>query len=199
MGENFEFEVPSWEQIYDLLLNLAKKVLKANFMPDLIVGVSRGGWPPARIMSDLLEKPELASVKAEFYLGVDETKSEPIITQPVSASVEGKRVLVVDDVADTGESLRLIKSHLKEQGAKEVKLATIYYKPWSILTPDWYLKETRAWVVFPWERKETVRNIVEKYIAQGKSIDEAKESMIKCGLDRRLVDKFVQEILEGQI
>ncbi len=199
MGENFEFEVPSWEQIYDLLLNLAKKVLKANFMPDLIVGVSRGGWPPARIMSDLLEKPELASVKAEFYLGVDETKSEPIITQPVSASVEGKRVLVVDDVADTGESLRLIKSHLKEQGAKEVKLATIYYKPWSILTPDWYLKETRAWVVFPWERKETVRNIVEKYIAQGKSIDEAKESMIRCGLDRRLVDKFVQEILEGQI
>lgn len=199
MGENFEFEVPSWEQIYDLLLNLAKKVLKANFMPDLIVGVSRGGWPPARIMSDLLEKPELASVKAEFYLGVDETKSEPIITQPVSASVEGKRVLVVDDVADTGESLRLVKSHLKEQGAKEVKLATIYYKPWSILTPDWYLKETRAWVVFPWERKETVRNIVEKYIAQGKSIDEAKESMIRCGLDRRLVDKFVQEILEGQI
>ena len=197
MSSELEFEVPSWEQIYELLLNLANRIRKANFRPDVIVGISRGGWPPARIMSDLLENPELANVKAEFYLGVAETKGEPVITQPVSVSVMGKKVLVVDDVADTGKSLRLVRSHLREHGATEVKIATIYYKPWSILTPDWYEKETSSWVIFPWERKETVRNIVEKYKGQGKSIEEAKEKLVRCGLDRKLVERFIQEILEG--
>ena len=197
MSSELEFEVPSWEQIYELLLNLANRIRKANFRPDVIVGISRGGWPPARIMSDLLENPELANVKAEFYLGVAETKGEPVITQPVSVSVMGKKVLVVDDVADTGKSLRLVRSHLREHGATEVKIATIYYKPWSILTPDWYEKETSSWVIFPWERKETVRNIVENYKAQGKSIEEAKEKLVRCGLDRKLVERFIEEILEG--
>lgn len=197
MSSELEFEVPSWEQIYELLLNLANRIRKANFRPDVIVGISRGGWPPARIMSDLLENPELASVKAEFYLGVAETKGEPMITQPVSVSVMGKKVLVVDDVADTGKSLRLVRSHLREHGATEVKIATIYYKPWSTLTPDWYEKETSSWVIFPWERKETVRNIVEKYRSEGKSIEEAEEKLVQCGLDRKLVERFIQEILEG--
>jgi len=197
LSSELEFEVPSWEQIYELLLNLANRIRKANFRPDVIVGISRGGWPPARIMSDLLENPELANVKAEFYLGVAETKGEPVITQPVSVSVMGKKVLVVDDVADTGKSLRLVRSHLIERGATEVKIATIYYKPWSILTPDWYEKETSSWVIFPWERKETVRNIVENYKAQGKSIEEAKEKLVRCGLDRKLVERFIEEILEG--
>jgi len=199
LSSELEFEVPSWEQIYELLLNLANRIRKANFRPDVIVGISRGGWPPARIMSDLLENPELANVKAEFYLGVAETKGEPVITQPVSVSVMGKKVLVVDDVADTGKSLHLVRSHLKEHGATEVKVATIYYKPWSILTPDWYEKETSLWVIFPWERKETVRNIVEKYKDQGKSIEEAKENLVRYGLDRKLVERFIREILEGQV
>lgn len=196
MSSELEFEVPSWEQIYELLLNLGNRIRKANFRPDVIVGISRGGWPPARIMSDLLENPELANVKAEFYLGVAETKSEPIITQPVSVPVMGKKVLVVDDVVDTGKSLRLVRSHLRKHGATEVKVATLYYKPWSVLTPDWYEKETGSWVIFPWERKETVRNIVEKYKSQGKSVEEAKKNLVRCGLDRKLVERFIQEILE---
>jgi len=196
LSSELEFEVPTWEQIYELLLNLADKIRRANFKPDVIVGISRGGWPPARIISDLLENPELANVKAEFYLGVAETKGEPVITQAVSISVRGKKVLVVDDVADTGKSLRLVRSHLQEQGAADVKIATIYYKPWSIVIPDWYEKETSHWVIFPWERKETVRNIVEQYKGRGKSIEEAKEKLVRSGLDRKLVERFIQEISE---
>lgn len=189
-----EFEIPSWEQIYQMLLNEASKIRLDNFLPDIIVGVSRGGWVPARIMSDLLENPELANVKAEFYMGVCETKGEPVITQPVSVSVKGKKVLVVDDVADTGKSLRLVKLHLLEQGATEVKIATIYYKPWSIIVPDYYEKESSRWIIFPWERKETVRNIIEKSRSQGKTMEEIKGKLVKCGFDQTLVEKFIQEI-----
>jgi len=193
---DWKFEIPTWEKIYDLLLNLANKIRKTGFKPDVIVGIARGGWPPARILSDLLENPELANVKAEFYLSVAETKGEPVITQPVSVSVKGKKVLVVDDVADSGKSLALVKQHLEEQGAKEVRIATIYYKPWSIITPDWFEEETSHWIIFPWERKETVRRILEKCQKQGKTVEEAKKTLTSYGFDRKLVEKFIQEISE---
>jgi hypoxanthine phosphoribosyltransferase len=143
-----------------------------------------------------LETPEIANMKAEFYLSVAETKGEPVITQPVSVQVKGKKVLVVDDVTDTGKSLALVRDHMKEKGATDIKIATIYYKPWSILTPDWFEKKTRCWIIFPWERKETVRRILEKCKKHGKAKEEAKEMLINYGLDRKLVAKFIKEASE---
>ena len=193
---DWKFEIPTWEKIYELLLNLANQIDKAKFKPDIIVAVARGGWLPAHILSDLLEIREIANVKAEFYLSVAETKGEPVITQPVSVPVKDKKVLLVDDVADTGKSLTLVQDHLKEKGASGVKIATIYCKPWSTLTPDWFEKKTSRWIIFPWERKETVRCILEKCKKHGKTKKEAKEVLINYGLDRKLVDKFVKEISE---
>ncbi|MGA9388136.1 MAG: phosphoribosyltransferase, partial [Candidatus Bathyarchaeia archaeon] len=81
MGSELEFEVPTWNQIYYMLLNLADKIRRDEFKPDIIVGVSRGGWPPARVLSDLLGNPNVANVRAEFYVGVAEMKGEPTLTQ----------------------------------------------------------------------------------------------------------------------
>ena len=199
LGNNLESEIPSWNQIYRLLLKLAEAVRKSGFEPDVIVGVSRGGWIPARIMSDLLETPKLANVTAEFYVGVAETKREPTITQPVSLPVKDKKVLVVDDVTDTGESLKLVNSHLKNQGASEIKIATIYYKPWSVIVPHCYEKETRCWIVFPWEQKETVRKTVEKFRDEGRTVEDAKEKLISSGLNRELVERFIKEIFREEL
>jgi hypoxanthine phosphoribosyltransferase len=190
------FEAPTWGQIYNMLLNLAGKIRKDRFEPDVIVGVSRGGWPPARVLSDLLDNPNLANVRAEFYLGVAETKGEPTLTQPVSVATAGRKVLVVDEVADTGKSLKLVKEHIAENGAAEVKIATIYYKPWSIITPDYYEKETSLWVVFPWEIKETVRKIAERSREKAKPIEEETAKLVKAGIPTELVERFLKEILE---
>ncbi|MGQ9640975.1 MAG: phosphoribosyltransferase [Candidatus Bathycorpusculaceae bacterium] len=191
-----EFEAPTWNQIYNMLLNLAEKIRKDNFKPDIIVGVSRGGWPPARVMSDLLGNPNLANVKVEFYLGVAETKGEPILTQPVSVEVKGKRVLVVDEVADTGKSLKLIKHHIMEKGTSEVKIATVYYKPWSIIKPDYYEKETSQWIVFPWEIRETIQKLARKCRQEGKPIEKEAEKLVEAGIPQKLVRKFLKETLE---
>jgi len=195
---SLDFEVPTWNQIYDMLLNLAEKIRKTGFKPDVIVGVSRGGWPPARVLSDLLGNPNLANVRAEFYLGVAETKGEPTLTQPVSMEVAGKKVLVVDEVADTGKSLKLVKEHIIEKGATEVKLATVYYKPWSIVKPDYYEKETSKWIVFPWEIKETVRKIVKRCREKRKSIEKETAKLVKAGISAGLVERFLKEILEEE-
>ncbi len=197
VNSELAFEVPSWNQIYLMLLNIADKIRTDQFNPDVIVGVSRGGWPPARVLSDLLGNPRLANVRVEFYIGVAETNSEPRLTQPVSMPVNLKKVLVVDEVADTGKSLKLVKDHIKEQGATEVKIATVYFKPWSIVKPDYYEKETSRWIVFPWEIKETVRKIVKK--CKGKdSLRKEMSKLVEAGLSTSLVERFLKEVLEEE-
>jgi len=196
LSKEIEFEAPTWSQIYRMLLQIAEKIRRDNFKPDIIVGVSRGGWPPARILSDFLENPNLANVRVEFYVGVAETKGEPMLTQPVSVKVAGKKVLVVDEVADTGKSLQLIKEHLRAEGASEVRIATIYLKPWSTVKPDYYARETSRWIVFPWEIKETIRKIVQKCGEKGEFLEQKIEKLVDAGLSRRLVKRFLREILE---
>jgi len=92
----------------------------------------------------------------------------------------------------------LVRAHLKEKGATEVKIATIYYKPWSVVIPDYYEKETRSWIIFPWERKETIKNVIKRYKKEEKSVEEAKDKLVSSGLDSKLVERFVREILEGE-
>lgn len=193
MKTEAEFEAPTWNQIYAMLLRQAEKIHRSDFKPDIIVGVTRGGWIPARVLSDLLEISNLATVGVEFYLGVGETRNKPVLTQSVSASVTGKKALLVDDVTDSGKSLQLAKDHVL-QGAKEVRIATVYAKPFSVTKPDYYEKRTRRWVVFPWDAKETVRKIVEDKSAT--TVETGK--LVKAGLPKQLVEGFLKEMLEDR-
>jgi hypoxanthine phosphoribosyltransferase len=105
-------------------------------------------------------------------------------------------VLVADEVADTGKSLKLVKEHIIQEGATEVRIATVYYKPRSIVKPDYYEKETSRWIVFPWETKETLRKIVKRCKEKGKPIGEEAAKLVKAGISVGLVERFLKEILE---
>jgi len=157
-----KYIAPSWDDIYDLMVNLGRRIKESKFKPDVIVGVSRGGWPPARIMSDLLNNPNLANMKVEFYKDIGVRSKSPKITQPVTSDVQNKKVLVVDDVADSGQSLRAVRNHLRRKGTEEIRVCTIYYKPHSIYIPDYFAKRTSSWIIFPWERVETIRLLSKK-------------------------------------
>jgi hypoxanthine phosphoribosyltransferase len=189
-----EFEVPTWNQIYAMLGRQAEKIRCSGFKPDVIVGVTRGGWVPARVLSDLLGICDLATVGVEFYIGVAETRSEPVLKQNVSADMMGKKALLVDDVADTGKSLHLAKAHLQQQGVAEVRVATVYRKPLSALTPDFYEKETRLWVVFPWDAKENIKKILVK---RGGEVNLDAAKLVKAGLPKQLVEELLKEAGEA--
>ncbi len=191
--KDLQLEILSWNQIYSLLIDLTALIKNSDFVPDTIVGICRGGWIPARIFSDLLENSNLFSVATSFYLGVNETKPKPVITQEISGSVKGKKVLVVDDLVDSGKSLKLVLSYIKNEGASKVKTATLYRKPWSVIVPDYCLKETGNWVVFPWDQKETVRNVFMKFQESGNSVNEIKEKLISFGLNNKLVNQIYEE------
>ena len=195
MEARAKFEVPTFKKIYAMLLSQAEKIRQSGFKPDVIVGVTRGGWIPARVLIDLLEISNLVTVRVEFYLGVAETKNEPVLTQGVPAFVTGKKALIVDDVADTGKSLQLVREHVLQQGVAEVRIATMYKKPWSIIKPDYYETETSCWVVFPWETKETIRKIVEKQ-GNKSAIDLETAKLVKAGLPKQLTERLLKEVFE---
>ena len=184
-------KILSWNEMYNLLLNLADIIEKSEFKADMIVGISRGGWIPARILADLLDIPKLANITVEFYVGIAKTKKKPTITQSVSLPVKEKKVLIVDDLADTGESLKLVSSYLKNQGASEVKLATIFYKPWSVIVPHYFPQKTSQWVVFPWEIKETVKRL----IGEGKNVENLKKKFNSSIKNMEFLDKLIQKVI----
>ena len=186
------YVAPSWDQIYDLLMELAKRVKDSGFKPDLIVGVSRGGWAPARVMSDLLENANTASIRIEFYLAPGVTARKPVISQTIMVPVKGVNVLVVDDVADTGESLKVAVEHLDACGAKAIKTATLYYKPQSILKPDFFILQTEQWIIFPWERLESTRRLLDQAEKRGKPLDFVKETLTGAGIDGSMVERLIQ-------
>src|SRR3990170_6501854 len=192
MLTNILFEVPSWNAIYKMLLSQAEKIRKSGFRPGVIVGVSRGGWIPARVLSDLLENPTLASVRVETYSGATQAESLPTLTQRVSIPVTKKEVLIVDDVADSGKSLKVAREHILQQGAEVAKVATLYYKPWSTIKPEYYEKETSRWIVFPWDRKEAVRRIVEG--SKGTSTRKEIRKLTRAGFPKQLAEKFLREM-----
>jgi hypoxanthine phosphoribosyltransferase len=189
-----KFLTPDWNDIYDMCIKLANKIKKSGFSPDLIVGVARGGWIPARILSDILENSNVASVRVEFYVDIAKTSQSPKIIQGIPTPPIGKTVLVTDDVADTGKSLKAVIEYLYKLGAKEVKAATLHYKPKSIIKPDFYIEETDAWIVYPHERFEFIKSMVKKLKENGKKVDEIKAEITSLGLPKNIVDKFVDEL-----
>jgi hypoxanthine phosphoribosyltransferase len=190
---NAEYEVPTWNQICDMLVSQAIKIQNQQFQPDIVIGVAKGGVIPARILSDLIETPQLAEVQIELYQDIAQPALEPILKQPLNTTVNNKKILIVDDIADTGKSLKLAQSYLREQGALETKTATLYFKPKSITKPDFYEKQTNNWVVFPWEIKETLRKITQKF--EGKrAANQEIAKLVKAGLPKQLAEKLLKTL-----
>lgn len=150
----------SWNDIMSLTIKLAHKLIKSNYIPDTLVGILRGGWIVTRLLSDFLSIDSVDVVGIKFYKGVEERHEKPMITHPLISDVSNKKVLVVDDVADSGRTLQVAMELVQLYNPKEVRTASLYVKPRSIIIPDYYVSETDAWIVFPWEYAETLRNIM---------------------------------------
>jgi hypoxanthine phosphoribosyltransferase len=197
MSATRQYLTPSWDGIYELLLEIAMKIRQTGFKPDLIVGVSRGGWAPARILSDLLENTHTANMKIEFYVGLGKTAKTPIVTQPISENIEGKKVLIVDDVSDSGASLKVAQSHMLDRKAAAAKTVTIYYKPHSKFKPDFHGGETGDWIIFPWERLEATKLMISEAQAEGRSLESVRETLERCGFDKKTIESLFQLAIGG--
>jgi hypothetical protein len=178
---------------------------EAGFQPDCIVAISRGGCIPARVICDYLDVFDLDTIKIEHYHGVHKEKSA-ILKYPLSADISGKRVLLVDDVSDTGDSFEIGIRHLLEQGdPAELKTAALHHKVVSTYTPDFYCEIVREWrwIIYPWAVMEDLRSLLQEMKTPPATVsDFARYIKLKHGLDvpeQQLEDVLSMPDCEGRV
>jgi hypoxanthine phosphoribosyltransferase len=150
-------EVLTWEGFGTAVRELATLVADSSFRPEILVAVARGGLIPGGGLSYALGVKLTDAINVEFYTDVEETLPDPVLLAPHldTESIRGRRILVVDDVADSGRTLALVLDLLQEHGA-EARSAVIYGKSRSVVTPDYVWRQTDQWIVFPWSAEPPV-------------------------------------------
>lgn len=168
-----ELEVLTWDGFGEAARELARAVVASGWMPDLVIAVARGGLLPAGALAYALGIKAMGTLNVEFYTGVGETLPEPVVLPPLmdTSELPGHRVLVVDDVADSGKTLDLVMGMIRSHGlpadtdgdgvaseriAVDARSAVLYTKPQSVIAPDYAWKATDRWIAFPWSVKPPV-------------------------------------------
>jgi hypothetical protein len=163
LPDEFKCTITNWEYIYGLCRDVADEVKASEFEPDVVVALARGGWFAGRVICDFLGLDDLTSLKMEHYVGTAEKTGEPEVRYPMpEGSVEGKDVLVIDDIADTGGSIRRAHEYVTERGAGDVRTATLQLLQTSEFDPE-YVGERLdewAWIVYPWNFIEDMIDLI---------------------------------------
>jgi len=146
-----EREVLTWDQFGVASRELARDVLTSGFVPDVVVAIARGGLLLAGSIAYALGAKSCGAMNIEFYTGVGERLPEPIMLPPMfdDSTLDGKNVLLVDDVSDSGRTLAMVDQLLKASGAT-VRTVVLYTKPGTVHVPTYTWKDTDRWINFPW-------------------------------------------------
>ena len=146
-----EREVMTWDDLGAGARELAERIHADRYEPDVILAIARGGLLLAGALSYALGVKNTYTMNVEFYTGVDERLPAPIVLPPVPALVDltEAKLLIADDVADTGRTLALVKDFCDGKVA-EARTAVLYEKPHSVVACDYVWRTTEAWITFPW-------------------------------------------------
>jgi len=149
----------SWEELGTGSRTLAEQVAADDFRPDFILGISRGGLLVGGALAYALGVKNTFTMSVEFYTGIDERLEMPMILPPIPHLVDlhEARVLIADDVADTGQTLVLVKDFL-EGKVGEVRIAVLYEKPRSVVQSEYVWERTDRWIVFPWSADDPLES-----------------------------------------
>ncbi len=156
----------SWDEVEDLLWTIFLSIRESGFDPDVIVGVSRGGLAPARILVDYLQKKYICTLQMGHWDGNAQFTERPSLIYPLpEVDLTHKRILVVDDVSDEGGTMEEVVSYLRPK-VGEIRSAVIVSKSDSCFRADFCPKimDDWRWVFFPWSKHEDLVAFVEKLL-----------------------------------
>jgi uncharacterized protein len=152
-----DLEVLTWPLYAEGAKALARTVVADGYRPDLILAIARGGLLVAGSMSYALRVKNLHVMNVEYYTGVNERLDFPVILPPPLNLIDlaAAQILVVDDVADTGHTLALVRDFCRPQVA-QVRCAVLYQKPQSVVDCEYVWRRTDRWIDFPWSTADAV-------------------------------------------
>ena len=206
LPEDFDCTVTNWEYIYDLCRTVSNEVKRAEFEPDVVVSLARGGWFAGRCLCDFLGLDDLTSLKMEHYVGTAQKSDGASVRYPMpEGSVEGKDVLIIDDIADTGGSIERAYEYVTDRDAGEVRTATLQLLDTSEFQPD-FVGEKLAewtWVVYPWNFIEDMVDLVSGALeaTEGATFtkDEIRDALAEAHDIKRIEMEIAQPNRMGEV
>ena len=197
--ESINCKIVSWNEIEKWTRNVASQIRKEGFAPEICIGLTRGGWIPSRLICDHLRIKDLHSVKTEHW-GITATKDgEAKLAAPLTVEIAEKRILLVDDITDTGQSMKLAFEHARSKGSADVRSATLLHIAHSKFKPDFYALEVPAaewtWFIFPWNFNEDIQSLVHKTLADGAKGDGEIMELLKKHCKITVDDDVIRDTL----
>jgi hypoxanthine phosphoribosyltransferase len=156
-----ERERMTWADLGDGTRHLAERVHADAYRPDIVLAIARGGLLVAGALAYALGVKNTYTMNVEFYTGIDERLDVPMILPPVPDLVDlgAARILIVDDVADTGATIALVQAFCAGKVA-EARAAVLYEKPHTAVACDYVWRRTDRWITFPWSAEAPVGNVL---------------------------------------
>lgn len=164
MEKEFTARIVGLTEIYEMAYEVSRKITEASISFDVVVGISRGGFPPARLVCDFLNIKTLTAIQIQHYTPGAEAKEEVEITDPINIDLESRNVLVVDDVNDSGKTLKAAVEHIKTKEVVTVKTAVLHEKENTSFKADFagsYLTEWK-WLIYQWAVTEDLLEFLNK-------------------------------------
>ncbi len=165
-------KVVHWDDVVKWTRDLAYVILDSGYKPDVIVAIARGGLTPARLLADYMDVIDMLSLKVEHWIETGAHQEEAVIKYACKGvDLSGKKVLLVDDICDTGKSIVVAKKFIEENwNPGEIRVATMQYiEPVSQIRPDYYVDLVKdwTWYMYPWNYTEDMVNLVKKILKEG--------------------------------
>jgi hypoxanthine phosphoribosyltransferase len=196
MSNDFPCELISWNEFYKLTRKLAFTIHAAGFKPEIIIAIGRGGYMPARILSDFLGIMNLTSFKIEHYKG---SRKEPAakVAYPLPPNIKASHVLIVDDVSDSGDTFTVAMDHVRQRlPDSDVRTAVIHHKKVSGYEPDFYAKKVIKWrwIIYPWAVLEDLTGFMQELKPRPQSVEEVAQR-IKQQHGIQIPHQTIQDLL----
>jgi len=169
------FHKLSWNQFHRDCVDLYKEKVKGTHI-DVIISITRGGNIVSRIYSDLLGVIPISNITMSSYRDMKKL-DKPVITEEPSRDFKGKTILIVDEVSDTGATFQIAVPYFQKRKPKKIYTLSPYIKPHSTFVPDFWQKSIDAWIVFPYDIRETLEGFEKMFGTK----ERAKEKMIELG------------------
>lgn len=201
LRESFPCTLVSWEESARLARRLADAIKADGYRPDLVIAIGRGGYVPARVVCDSLLHDMLTSMKVEHWGIAAHKKEEVLVRFPLAVDITGMRVLVVDDVTDTGDTLTTTVAHVSSLGPAEVRTAVLQHKETSRCTPDYFAEYVVewSWIIYPWAVHEDLVGFAARVLGEKTQFFDEIKAKLAARFEIRVADEELRAALEDLV
>ncbi|MCP8307545.1 MAG: hypothetical protein H3Z54_02470 [archaeon] len=189
--EKFNYEIVDWDKLQGFTKILAKKIKESKYEPNIIVGISKGGWAVARLLCDYIDGKDIISLDVKHW-----ELYKQLSLSSLNINLLEKKVLIVDDIIDE-KSIKTAIEYIASLKPDGIKILALFYIKGKI-KPDYYAKEvSHKLVIFPWNFVDSIRKIIYNNLDDFREMSTKRiKSRLKQSFNIDVEEEVIEEILK---